>query len=40
MTRGDRMVAVDELQISSYGTEKDKRVHCTIVISGLMAKAA
>jgi Tfp pilus assembly protein PilO len=40
VTRGDRIVAVDELQISSTGNEKDKRVHCTVVISGLMAKAA
>ncbi len=41
VTHGDRIIAVDEMQISTYGTEnKEKRVHCSIVISGLMAKPA
>ncbi len=39
ITHGDRMVAVDELQVTSTGAEKEKRVHCTVVISALMGKA-
>jgi Tfp pilus assembly protein PilO len=40
VTHSDRLVSVDELQISSFGVEKEKRVRCTLVISGLMAKGA
>ena len=40
VTRGDRAVSVDELQVSSLGVEKEKRVRCTLVVSGLMPKAS
>ena len=40
VTHGERVVSVDELQINSYGTEKDKKVHCGVVISALMSKGA
>jgi len=40
VTHGERAVSVDELQINSYGTEKDKKVHCGVVISALMSKGA
>ncbi len=40
VTHADRLVSVDELQVTSFGVEKEKRVRCTLVISGLMAKGA
>lgn len=38
ITAGERIVEVDELQISGSG-DKEKRVHCEVVIGAVMAKA-
>ena len=40
VTHGERMVSVDELHINSMGVDKDKRVHCSVVISSLMPKVS
>jgi Tfp pilus assembly protein PilO len=40
VTHSERIVSVDELVINSMGVDKDKRVHCTVVISSLMAKVS
>lgn len=37
ITSGDRLVSIDELELAG-GSDKDKRVHCTFVVSALMAK--
>ena len=39
VTRGERMVSVDELHINSMGVDKEKHVHCQVVISSLMPRA-
>ena len=40
LERGDRMIAIDEITINSSGPDKEKKVHCSMVVSGLMAKGA
>ena len=38
VTGGERIAEFDELQINATG-DKEKRVHCVVVVSALMAKA-
>jgi hypothetical protein len=38
ITSGDRIAEIEELQISGGG-DKEKRVHCVVVIAALMAKS-
>ena len=40
VARGERVVSVDELHINSMGVDKEKRVHCSVVISSLMPKVS
>lgn len=40
VTRGDRLIAVDELVVNSAFGDKDKKVRCSMVISALMRKAS
>lgn len=39
LTRGDRMVAIDELSVTSF-VDKEKRVRCSMVVSALAPKAS
>jgi hypothetical protein len=38
ITHGDRIVAVDELNVNSGYIDKEKKVRCTMVVSALMRK--
>ena len=37
ITNGDHLVSIDELELVS-GSDKEKRIHCTFVVSALMAR--
>jgi Tfp pilus assembly protein PilO len=37
ITSGDHLVSIDELELAS-GSDKEKRIHCTFVVSALMAR--
>jgi Tfp pilus assembly protein PilO len=40
VTHGDRIVAVDELNVNSGYIDKEKKVRCTMVVSALMRKTS
>lgn len=40
LTHGERLVSIDELNVNSSYGDKDKKVRCSMIVSGLMRKAS